>query len=59
MNGYIKENNGNDHLPLVPTDENNDILTKYEELSDKIRYLLRLKNTDSDNYNDKIYENQI
>ena len=37
MNGYIKENNGNDHLPLVPTDENNDILTKYEELSDKIR----------------------
>ena len=32
MNGYIEENNGDKDFTLVPTDESNDTLKKYEEL---------------------------
>ena len=41
INGYIEESNRNKYLTLVPTEENEDILKKHEELWTKIRDLVR------------------
>ena len=38
---YTEESNGNRYLTVVRTDEKKDVLEKYEELSTKIRHLIR------------------
>ena len=53
INGYIKESNGNKYLMLFPTNENKDTLKKYEELSSKIRGIIRSIANNSDNYDEK------
>ena len=52
-NGYIEENNGNKYLALVPTNENKDKLTKYEELWNKIRDLIISVTNNTGDYNEK------
>ena len=52
-NGYIEENNGNEYLTLVPTDESKYILEKFEELSTKMGGLVRSKTNRSNNYDEK------
>ena len=44
---------------LFPIDETKEKIKKYEELWIKIRYLIRSITENSDDYNGKIYENQI
>ena len=51
--GYIEESNGNKHLAIVPTDENNDTLKKYKKKWSKIKDIIRSTNNDSDNYDEK------
>ena len=51
MNGYIEESHGNICLTLIPTDESKDI-KEYEELWNKVRYLIRSKTNNSDNYDE-------
>ena len=38
--GYIEESNGNKYLAIVPTDENNDTLKKYEKNGAKLKISL-------------------
>ena len=53
MNGYFEEINGNRYLTLVPTDESEDKIKKYEELEVKIRDLIRTVIKKSDDYDKK------
>ena len=50
MNGYFEEINRNKYLTLVPTNESKDKNKKYEELSIKIRNLIRSITKYSDDY---------
>ena len=50
---YIEEGNGNKYLPLVLTDEGKDILKKYEQTWRKIKGLIRLTNSNSDDYDEE------
>ena len=40
----IEEKNGNKYLTLVSTDKNKEILIKYTEFWDKIKYLIKTIN---------------
>ena len=51
MNGYLEESNGNKYLTLVTTDAIH--TKKYEELWNKIAYIIRSKTSKSDNYEQK------
>ena len=53
INGFFDESNGNKRVTLVPADESNNTLKKYEELRSKIRYLVRSITNNSDNYDEK------
>ena len=53
VNECLKEINGNKHLTLVFTNENQEKILKYEDLRSKIRYLIRLITKNSDNYDEK------
>ena len=54
INVYIKENNNEDkHLTLGPTDESKEILRKYDKMCSKIKDLIRLITTNSDDYDVK------
>ena len=59
INGYFEEINGNKYLTIVPTNEREEKIKKYEELWIKIRNLLRSVTKKSDDHDKKIYENQI
>ena len=59
MNKYFQEINKNKYLTLVPTNERKEIIKKNEELWSKIRDLIRSITKNSDDYDAKIYENQI
>ena len=59
VNGYFEEFNGRKYLTIVPTNESKTIITKYEELWKKIRDLLMSIAKTSDDYDEKIYKNQI
>ena len=50
MYGYIKKNNGNKYLTLIPGDERKETLKKYEELRDKIRDFIRSTSNNLDDY---------
>ena len=51
--GYFEEINRNKYLTLVPTNENKEIINKYEELLSKIRDLIRSIIKNSDDYDEK------
>ena len=53
INGYIEENYENKYLTLVRTDESKDTSKKYEELWNKIRYLIRTITNISDDYDEE------
>ena len=59
INGCIEESNRNKYLTLAPTDGSEGSLIKCEKLWNKIRYFIRSITNNSDNYDEKIYENQI
>ena len=59
INGYIEKSNENKYLTLVPTDKSKETLKMFEELWRNIKDLIRSNNDNSDNYDKKIYENQI
>ena len=42
--GYIKEKNGNKYLTFASTNENKEVLKKYTELWDEIKYLIKTIN---------------
>lgn len=52
MSWNIGESDGNKYLTLAPT-ESKGTLKKYEELQNKISYLIRSKTDNSDNYDVK------
>ena len=56
INGYFEEVNGNKYLTLVPTNESEEKLKKYEELCIKIRDLIRSVTKKSDGYDEKYME---
>ena len=53
MNGYFEEINGNKYLMLVPNNESEVKIKKYEELWSKIRDLIRPITKNSDDYDQK------
>ena len=53
MNVYFEENNENKYLTLVPTNESNEKIKKYEELWIKIKDLNRSITKNTDDYNGK------
>ena len=53
VNGYFEEINGNKYLTLVPTNESNEKIKRYEELWSKIRDLIRSVTENSDDYDEK------
>ena len=54
INVYIEENNNGDkYLTLGPTDESKEILRKYDKMWSKIKDLIRLITTNSDDYDVK------
>ena len=57
MNKYVEEINGNNYLRLVLNSESKE--KKNEELWSKIRSLVMLITTNSDDYDKKIHENHI
>ena len=56
MNGYFEEINGNKYLMLVPNNESEVKIKKYEELWSKIRDLIRPITKNSDDYDQKHME---
>ena len=50
MNRYFEEINGNKYLTLVPTNESEENVKKYEELWNKIIHLIRSITENSDDY---------
>ena len=53
VNGYFEEINGSKYLTLVPTNESNEKIKRYEELWRKIRDLIRSVTENSDDYDEK------
>ena len=53
VNGYFEEINENKYLMLVPTNEKKEEIKKYEEVSSKIRDLIRLITKNTDDYDEK------
>ena len=59
MNGFFEEINRNKYFTLVPTKENKETIKKYGEQRREIRCLIRSMIKNSDDYDKKIYENDI
>ena len=53
VNGYVEEIYENKYLTLVPTNESQEKINKWEELWSKIRDLIRSINKMSDGYHEK------
>ena len=53
VNGYFEEMNGNKYLTLVPTNENKEIIKKFEELWSKIGDLIRSVTKILDGFDEK------
>ena len=53
MSGYFEEINGNKYLTLVSTNESKEETKQYEELSNKIKNLIRPKTKNVDDYDEK------
>ena len=50
--GYFEEINKSKYLTLVPTNETKEKIKKYEELWSKIRYLIRSRAKNSEDYDE-------
>ena len=50
--GYFEEINKSKYLTLVPTNETKEKIKKYEELWSKIRYLIRSRTKNSEDYDE-------
>ena len=50
--GYFKEINKGKYLTLVPTNETKEKIKKYEELWSKIRYLIRSRTKNSEDFDE-------
>ena len=59
INRYVEESNGNRYLTLVPINESNKILKKYEESWSKIRDLVKSINSYSDDYDQKYSDDNL
>ena len=59
INRYVEESNGNRYLMLVPINESNKILKKYEESWSKIRGLVKSINSYSDDYDQKYSDDNL
>ena len=59
VKGYFEESNKNKNLMLVPANESKEIIKKYEELWNKIRYLFRSITGNSDDYNENIRRSNL
>ena len=53
VNEYFEEINKNKYLTLVPINESKEKIKKYEELSSKMRDLIRSTTKNSDDYDEK------
>ena len=53
VNEYFEEINGNKYLMIVPTNESEENIKKYEELRIKIRYLINSVTEKSNDYDKK------
>ena len=53
VNGYFKEINKSKYLMLAPTNGSKARIKKFEELWIEIRYLIRSRTKDSDDYDEK------
>ena len=53
INGYFEDINGDKYLMLLSTNESKEKIKKYEELSIKIRYLIRSITNNLDHYDEK------
>ena len=59
VNGYFKENNGNQYLTLVSTNESKEKIKAHEELCSKIRNLIRSIIKNSDDYDEKYMKSNL
>ena len=50
VDGYIEESNGNEYLIFASTDKNKEVLTKYTELWNKIKNLIKIIDDKPDKY---------
>ena len=51
IDGYTEKKNGNKYLILTSTDKNKEVLSKYTELQDEIKYLIKtIKGGDAGEY---------
>ena len=53
VNGYFEKINGNKYLTLVPTNESQEKIKRFEEMWSKIRDLIKSVTKSSDDYNEK------
>ena len=54
INGFIKYYDGSKYSNLIPVNEREKgLLIKYNEMFDKIKYLIKIKNRNSDDVDDK------
>ena len=59
VNGYFEEINKRKYITLVCTNESKEKVKKYEKRQSNIRDLIRSITKKSDDYDKKVYENQI
>ena len=59
ISGYFQEINGNKYLTLVPTNESEEKIKKYEEQWIKIRDLIRSVTKISDDYDEKFMKKKF
>ena len=59
INRFVEESNGNRYLTLVPINESNKILKKYEKIWSKIRDLVKSITSYSDDYDQKYSDNNL
>ena len=55
VDGYVKENNGNEYLTFASTEKNKEVLEKYTKLWDEIKYHIQTINADKSGEYDKDY----
>ena len=53
INAHFEENHGNKYLTLIPTNESNEKIRKYQELWIKIRDFIKSVTKKSDDFDEK------
>lgn len=52
INGYIEDHDNNKYLGLIPHDKNNDMLKIFDEKWNKVKYHIKLKYNNANDYDD-------